>query len=556
METRQRAFERLLFDLSTQFVVVRLNAEELAAAIGDALGQVNAWLGVGGSALGRLDLEGAEASVLFATPDSPRALHALLRDATAAEPVAAGADLLVTRGESTRAATLLRESELEGLLVLPISAENNQVTYLACWWEQPLVLGETECAQLRMIGELTLAAVQRHDAEARQAELEEKLRQGSKLQSLGLLAGGVAHDFNNILTVIRGCAEVALLGRATQRPIDEYLGQIISAADQASAMAKKLLAFGRQGVTVGNNVAVNEVVNELQPLLLRLLRGNVHVSLDLCDDPCVIATTSTDVEQIVMNLCVNSGEAMPDGGQLCIRTRRVERPPPTDAHARSYVELSVKDAGSGMTPQQLSTIFDPFFTTKAFGEGAGLGLSVVHGIVTQLEGFVEVDSALGLGTEMRVYLPCVTALPSRPPVSAVTYAPKANQTVLIVDDLPGICLVMSSTLEAAGYKTFSATSAEGAFELFETFRDELSLVIIDLIMPNLGGREVYDRLEQEKPGLPVLFVSGYTADTLPRAYLERPHAELLPKPFTGDQLLAAVRRLLAPSSQAQALVDA
>jgi signal transduction histidine kinase/ActR/RegA family two-component response regulator len=547
---RQLTFERLLFDLSTQFVVVRLNAEELAAAISDALGQVNDWLGVAGSALGRVELDSSSSTVLFSTPEASPALHNLLIDESASELVASGNDLSVSRHDDGAVGRGLVENELDGLLILPLSAEDNRVTYLACWWGQPLSIGETEARQLRMLGELALAALQRHDAETRQAELEAKLRQGSKLQSLGLLAGGVAHDFNNILTVIRGCAEVALLGRATKRPIEEYLTQIISAADQASAMARKLLAFGRQGVTVGNSVAVNEVVNDLKPLLLRLLRGNIQVSLDLTEEACVVATTASDVEQIVMNLCVNSGEAMRDGGELSIRTRRVERQPPTDTHSRSYVEICVRDAGAGMTAQQVATIFDPFFTTKAFGEGAGLGLSVVHGIVMQLEGFVEVDSTPGAGTEMRIYLPAVTARPSRPSVSAARNAVGGNQTVLLVDDLPGICLVMSSTLEAAGYKTLSAHDANEAFELFDEHRDEVALVVLDLIMPTLGGREVYDRLALEEPGLPVLFVSGYTAHTLPRSYLERPQAELLPKPFTGDQLLAAVRRVLGSTSRA------
>jgi CheY-like chemotaxis protein len=168
----------------------------------------------------------------------------------------------------------------------------------------------------------------------------------------------------------------------------------------------------------------------------------------------------------------------------------------------------------------------------------------------QLEGFVEVDSTPGAGTEMRIYLPAVTARPSRPSVSAARNAVGGNQTVLLVDDLPGICLVMSSTLEAAGYKTLSAHDANEAFELFDEHRDEVALVVLDLIMPTLGGREVYDRLALEEPGLPVLFVSGYTAHTLPRSYLERPQAELLPKPFTGDQLLAAVRRVLGSTSRA------
>lgn len=540
----ERAFERLLFDLSTQFVVVRLNEEELAAAIIDALGQVNEWLGVAGSALGRIEPDSSTSTILFATPEPTAALRSLLVDEAASGLVVGGNDLCVTRQDTGPLARGLIGSGLEGLLVLPLSAEDNRITYLACWWSRQRGLSVTEAAQLRMLGELTLAALQRHEAERRQAELEEKLRRGQKLQSLGLLAGGVAHDFNNILTVIRGCAEVALLGRATQRPIDEYLMQIISASDQASAMARKLLAFGRKSVVVGNSVAVNDVVNDLQPLLVRLLRGNVRLALDLTVEPCVIATTATDIEQIVMNLCVNSGEAMPDGGELRVRTRVVQRPPPGEAHVRNFVEISVLDCGGGMTKDQAAAIFDPFFTTKAFGEGAGLGLSVVHGIVTQLEGFVEVDSTLGRGTEMRIYLPSVAAQPSRPPVSAVTFAPKSNQTILIVDDLPGICLVISSTLEAAGYRTFSATGADGAFELFEAHRDQISLVIIDLIMPKVGGREVYDRLVSEKPGLPVLFVSGYTADNLPSSYLDQPHTALLPKPFTGDQVLAQVRRLL------------
>jgi signal transduction histidine kinase/CheY-like chemotaxis protein len=548
----QRKFERLLFDLSTQFVVVRLNAEELAAAIRDALGHVNCWLEVHGSAMGRIDLESGTFSVLHANPDSA-ILDALPLHHPACEHIATGDDLLVTLPSEDALGQSLREQGLEGLLILPLSAEDNRITYLACWWRQRHPLDSIERAQLRMIGELTLAALQRHDAETRQAQLEEKLRQGRKLQSLGLLAGGVAHDFNNLLTVIRGCAEVAIRGQTTKRPIEEYLAQIISASDQAAAMARKLLAFGRQGVTVGNSVAVNEVVQELRPLLSRLLRGNIELKLELTDEPCVVATSATDIEQIVMNLCVNSGEAMPHGGDLRICTRRVSRPPPTETHSRTYVELCVRDAGSGIHPQQVSTIFDPFFTTKAFGEGAGLGLSVVHGIVTQLEGFVEVDTTPGVGTEMRIYLPSVTAEPDHAPVSAVAFAPRSSATILIVDDFPGVCLVMSATLEAAGYKTLCANGADEAFDLFEKHGSEISLTVLDLIMPKVGGREVYDRLSLARPGLPVLFVSGYTANTLPKAYLERPEAELLPKPFTGDQLLGGVRRLLAVQATAKAV---
>jgi signal transduction histidine kinase/ActR/RegA family two-component response regulator len=540
--TRHQVFERLLFDLSTQFVVVKLNAEELSAAIGDALQRVNAWLFVAGTAIGRVEGEKAP-TVLFTASLDESELPLATLTAGSFESVLAGDDMFVTRQSSTAMGQALAALDLDAVLVLPLSDEEQVITYLACWWRGERELTPAQRAQLRMLGELTLAALHRHEAEARQAELEEKLRQGRKLQSLGLLAGGVAHDFNNILTVMRGCAEAAL----TENPaasVAECLSEIIDAVDQASAMTRKLLTFGRHSVSSRMPVAVTDVVRSIQRLLARLLRENITLHFDMATEPCVVSASAIDIEQIIMNLCINSGEAMPDGGDLKVRTRRVERTSVSDPRPRSYVEIGVTDAGLGMTAEQAARIFEPFYTTKAFGEGAGLGLSVVHGIVTQVGGFVEVDTRPGTGTEMRIYLPSVDAEPHSGPSSTIRVAARSDRTILVADDLPSLCLIISRALKAAGYKTVCASNGQRALELYAQHSDDVCLVVLDVIMPVMGGRQTYDELSLLKRDLPVLFVSGYTADALPPGYIDHPLRELLLKPFTGDQLLEAVNRLL------------
>jgi len=387
------------------------------------------------------------------------------------------------------------------------------------------------------------------DVTARHA-LEQQFRQAQKMEAVGRLAGGVAHDFNNLLTVIAGFTEMAMNTVGPTDPLRADLEQVVMASDRGAALTRQLLAFSRKQALEPLPFVLGKVVQDAEAMVRRLVGEDVTVLLRAsADAEGAILAEPGQIEQVLMNLVVNARDAMPTGGRLSISTAVVT----VDADAAShmavtpgrYARLSVADSGHGMTADVRSKIFEPFFTTKSIGKGSGLGLSTVYGIVSQLGGTIEVWSEPGQGARFDVFLPLtgVGAAEHRAAASGPGAA-GGSETVLVVDDEAPVGRFVQRILTASGYTVLTARHAGEALVVAEKYDAPIQLVLTDVIMPQMSGRELADRLTGTRPEMRVLYMSGYTDDILDDNAALGSERQLLRKPFTGDALLRKVREVL------------
>jgi len=397
-------------------------------------------------------------------------------------------------------------------------------------------------------------------AEAGKAKIEAQLRQAQKLESVGRLAAGVAHDFNNLLTVINGYSRLLLASLKADDPLRGGLEEIHKAGARAAALIQQLLAFSRKQILQPRVLDLNRVVEEMRPMLARLMGEDVEVCVQLHAEPTTICADPHQLEQVLMNLAVNSRDAMPDGGQFSIETGFVEwdesqaqlRP---GAHAGPYVMLAVSDTGEGMSEETRGHIFEPFFTTKEVGKGTGLGLSTIHGIVEQSGGCVEVVSEPGRGATFKIYLPRVVAAPAESGRPEAIPEMGGQETVLVVEDQAEVREYAAVALRAYGYQVMEAANAEEALLICEREGERIDLILTDVVMPGLSGRELADRLKTLRPGVKVLFMSGHTDDIMVHHGVLRKEAEFIHKPFGPAQLAMKVREILmAPDRPARIVV--
>lgn len=379
--------------------------------------------------------------------------------------------------------------------------------------------------------------------------LEQQVRQVQKLEAVGRLAGGIAHDFNNILVVIRLSTEL-MLGKVTlESPLSKPLLQILGASDRAASLTRQLLAFGRQQVMQTRTINLNTVVTDTLRLLRRTIGEDIEVITRLDAQLHNSRLDPDQLVQVVMNLAINSRDAMPDGGTLEIETRNVDL---DQTYARDhgpvqpgkYVMLAVSDSGTGIDSAILPRIFDPFFTTKDLGKGTGLGLSNVYGIVKQSGGYVWVYSELGHGTTFKIYFPITDhpeCEPARPEPQAVTW----NKRVLVVEDEALIRQNLCECLRQLGCHVTEAADGGEAIERFKEQEGKIDLVITDLVMPRMSGHELWTRLTQLDPQLSFLFMSGYTEDSAIRREILSQQNAFLNKPFSVADLSSAIQRALA-----------
>ena len=382
-----------------------------------------------------------------------------------------------------------------------------------------------------------------------QRALEAQLRQSQKMEAVGQLAGGVAHDFNNLLTIIDVHAELALEELDEAHALRADLLEVKKASERAAGLTRQLLAFSRKQLLQPERLTLNEVVAGVEPMLRRLIGEDIQVIARL-DPACgSVFADPGQLEQVIINLAVNARDAMTGGGMLTIDTANVavdERS--ADDHAAMlgrYVCLSVTDTGCGIPPDVAERIFEPFFTTKAAGQGTGLGLSTVYGIVRQSGGHILVDSEPGQGTSFRVYLPTAAvpepALPDIPERSA---CPCGTETVLLVEDEDAVRALARRILERQGYTVLDACNGRDAVAVAAR-GGRIDLVLTDVVMPEMNGRALAEALAVSRPSLPVLYMSGYTDDEIVRRGLLDTSSGLLQKPFTADSLARAVRSALA-----------
>jgi two-component system cell cycle sensor histidine kinase/response regulator CckA len=374
--------------------------------------------------------------------------------------------------------------------------------------------------------------------------LEEQYRQVQKMDAFGQLAGGVAHDFNNLLTIINGYSEILLQQVPAGDPGRLLLEEIHRAGQRSASLTRQLLVFSRRQVIAPRVFDLNEVVAEAERMLRRLIGEDVALKAALCPGGLLVQADPGQVEQVLMNLAVNARDAMPTGGRLTIETAEVERDG-ADARPGRYALLAVSDTGCGMTPEVQARAFEPFFTTKEAGKGTGLGLAVVHGIVTEAGGHITVYSEAGKGSSFKVYLP-VAARPARPVASpsAVRSAPRGTETVLLVEDEKAVRTLTGYVLADCGYRVLEAADGDEALRVAQGHVGLIDLLVTDVVMPGVGGRRLAERLAATRPGTKVLFVSGYTDDAIVRHGVREDQVHFLQKPFTPLALARKVREVL------------
>jgi len=384
--------------------------------------------------------------------------------------------------------------------------------------------------------------------------MEQQLRHSQKMQAIGQMAGGVAHDFNNLLTVIMGCSEVLLDPLPTDDPQREVIGAIQNASDRATMLTRQLLMLSRKAVLESKVIEVNQVIQNIATMLRRLIGENIDLTTSLAPDLNRIKSDSGQIEQVIMNLSLNARDAMAAGGRLMIETGNAAidqefcRLHP-QAIPGNFIRLRVSDTGCGMTPEVRSHLFEPFFTTKGPGRGTGLGLATVSGIVEQSGGFIVVDSEVGRGTAVTIYLPVIAQddqlEQATSSTGAVLRAEKPGlATVLLVEDEDAVRRVVRVALEACGYTVLEASSGPDAVQLMERGSTPVQLLVTDVVMPEMSGGELARLLRSRHPNLKVLFVSGYNEDALVRQGLFASNDRLLQKPFASSLLIATVQDVL------------
>lgn len=386
-------------------------------------------------------------------------------------------------------------------------------------------------------------------------KLEDQLRQSQKMEAVGRLAGGIAHDFNNLLTVICGYGELLLEKIQPPNPNRELLEYIMEAGGRATRLTSQLLAFGRKQVLELKVLDLNDLVKNVEKMIQRLLGEDVRLHAELDATIGVVRADPGQIEQVLMNLAVNARDAMPQGGDLTIETQTVElderdcreRP---DARPGEYVRLTVTDTGCGMSPEVQARIFEPFFTTKPVGKGTGLGLPTVYGIVRQSEGFIVVNSKLNEGTTFQIYLPQLglRRAESQSKPSASLPEPGA-ETILLVEDAEAVRHLAERILSSCGYSVLTARDGMEALRIAESYQaGPIHLLFCDVVMPQMSGRELAEQIVAMKPGIKVLYSSGYTDDVILRHGIIQSEAAFLQKPYSTVQLTQKVREVLAPGA--------
>jgi PAS domain S-box-containing protein len=401
-------------------------------------------------------------------------------------------------------------------------------------------------------GDEVLGAVVRFVDLTERRRLEDQYRQAQKMEAVGRLAGGVAHDFNNLLTVINGYTDL-LLGQLTpDHPLRTSLREIRKAGERATALTAQLLAFSRKQVLAPVVLDLNALITETERMLRRLIREDIALTTDLSPDAGPVKTDPGQLQQVLLNLVVNARDAMPRGGSVTITTRNVQltRPPaPGDADVRPgpHAQLTVKDTGCGMDEETRGHLFEPFFTTKAPGKGTGLGLATVYGIVKQSGGHIEVESEPGRGTTFRIYLPCVEEAVARarpPSLPELFKMPTGAETVLLAEDEDRVRALARLALQSSGYTVLEARDGQEALEVCQRHPGPIHLLVTDVVMPRMSGGELADRLAPLRPGLKVLFLSGYADEALLRHGVAQGERAFLQKPFTPAVLARKVREIL------------
>jgi PAS domain S-box-containing protein len=379
-------------------------------------------------------------------------------------------------------------------------------------------------------------------------KLEAQLLHAQRMESIGTLAGGVAHDFNNILTTVMGYCSLILMKAGPGTQVTSYVNQIMEAADRASALTQNLLAFGRKQVMATKPVDLNEAIKVVEKLLRRIIGEDIELRTSLNRERLVVVAGDGQIAQLLMNLATNARDAMPDGGVLSIKTEQVHLGGDFmkiyDGKEGVYAAIEVSDTGSGMDERTKDQIFDPFFTTKEVGKGTGLGLSIVYGIVRQNKGYVNVSSQPGKGTTFTTYFPLAESAGSALTVQEKEELKGGSEVILVAEDNEDVRQIVTTVLRDFGYTVIEAVDGVDAVEKFNENREGIDLLLLDVIMPRKNGKEAYIELKKIRPDIRAVFMSGYTGDILSKKGISREGIPMIAKPIVIEKLLKQIRELL------------
>jgi signal transduction histidine kinase len=386
--------------------------------------------------------------------------------------------------------------------------------------------------------------------ESEKDHLEQQLRQAHKMEAIGTLAGGVAHDFNNILSTIEGYAALLRDRIKKKSPVRDYVEQIIAAADRASELTRRLLAFSRNQVIHPKPINLNETINGINTMLIRLVGEDIEFHITTTREDLVVMADEVQIEQMLINLVSNARDAMPQGGTLSIQTDLEEV---TEGAAEGswelapgcYAKLTVSDTGVGIDASVKDRIFDPFFTTKEVGKGTGLGLSMAYGIVRQHRGAIKVESVQGKGTVFTIYLPVVESIVERKQLETLLLPVGSRETILLAEDDRFVRMLTKHILVKYGYLVIEASDGDDALEKFQDNLESVQLLLLDVIMPKKTGKQIYDEARKLRPDIKVLFMSGHTYDVITRQGVISEGVPLISKPLTPGELLVKIREVLS-----------
>jgi len=385
-------------------------------------------------------------------------------------------------------------------------------------------------------------------------KLEEERLRWQKLESVGQLAGVIAHDFNNMLTAIIGYASLLGTKIETESPLKQYVDQILSVSEKSANLTSQLLSFGRQQISSPHLTNLNELIKKMETLLIRLVGETIEVKTSFTDKLLTAVVDAGRIEQVLLNLCANARDAMPHGGLLTISTDALEldeknmKTHDLDQPGK-YALIAVKDTGIGLDEMARQRIFEPFFTTKDIGKGTGLGLPIVYGIIKQSRGYIKVYSELGKGTAFNIYLP-LSDSPAEEASVEETIIPKGGtETILVTEDNVEVRELTTHVLQEFGYTVIQAVDGEDAVKKFKENKDRIELAILDIIMPKKSGKEASEAIRAIKPGVRVLFTSGYAADIITKAGISEEGVHFIQKPSTPNSLLGKVREILDKKGQ-------
>ena len=439
-------------------------------------------------------------------------------------------------------------SALEALLLEPetVSVGRHRVRHASGRWQT------IEGTAKNMLNDAVIHGIMINvrDITRRQSSQQETWER-QRLESIGRLAGGIAQEFNNLLTAIRGRVQLALDESTPAGPLSGELEEIDQSAERAAGLTRQLLAFSRKQVLRPKVLDLNAVLLELQNVFRRLVGEQVAVVIRPAAPSATVLIDPAQLHDVLFNLAVNARDAMPKGGTFLISTWNVLVPEPTgDLSAGDYVLLEIADTGVGIHEELLPHIFEPFFTSKELGQGSGLGLSAVHGIVVQSGGTIKVDSATNRGTTFGIYLPLVDEPIEAEPETSVAEDRTGPKTILVAEDEAAVRSLTRKILERNGYRVFAASDGWEALQLARGLSEPIDLLLTDVVMPRLSGSELANRLLPERPGIKVLFMSGYSEEAIAHHGVLGPGTAFLEKPFTPDGLTRKVRDVMTRSSDA------